>query len=197
MNWLRHLARTNPLPVALAAEGLLIPLAFGLAWLLGQSPWEDFHWPLGTLLLAIAFTAPLVALLALFTALGPGWFRALEDIVRPAVDALFRGQGRAVVILAALLAGVGEELLFRGVLQAWLAEGLGPWIGLGVASLVFGFMHAVSPAYFVVATVMGLYLGALYHFTGNLVLASLVHAIYDWIAIEFVLRRIDRDPDDG
>jgi membrane protease YdiL (CAAX protease family) len=63
--------------------------------------------------------------------------------------------------------------------------------------VVFGFMHAVSPAYFVVATVMGLYLGALYHFTGNLVLASLVHAIYDWIAIEMVLRRIDRDPDAG
>ncbi|MDZ7828938.1 MAG: type II CAAX endopeptidase family protein [Halofilum sp. (in: g-proteobacteria)] len=195
MNRLRRLARSNPLPVALVAEGLLIPLALGLAWLLGQSPWDDFHWPLGTLLLAIAFTAPLVALLGLFTALGPRWFRELENIVRPAVDALFRGQGRAAVILAALLAGFGEELLFRGVLQAWLADGLGPWLGLGLASVVFGFMHAVSPAYFVVATVMGLYLGALYHFTGNLVLASLVHAIYDWIAIEMVLRRIDRDPD--
>jgi len=195
MKRLRSLARSNPLPVALAAEGLLIPLALGLAWLLGQSPWDDFRWPLGTLLLAIAFTAPLIALLGLFTALGPRWFRELENIVRPAVDALFRGQGRAAVILAALLAGFGEELLFRGVLQAWLADGLGPWIGLGLASVVFGFMHAVSPAYFVVATVMGLYLGALYHFTGNLVLASLVHAIYDWIAIEMVLRRIDRDPE--
>jgi membrane protease YdiL (CAAX protease family) len=143
MNRLRRLARSNPLPVALAAEGLLIPLALGLAWLLGQSPWADFRWPPGTLLLAVAFPAPLIALLGLFTALGPGWFRELENIVRPAVEALFRGQGRAAVILAALLAGFGEELLFRGVLQAWMAEGLGPWIGLGLA--VIHASRAVSP----------------------------------------------------
>lgn len=188
---LRRMARDNPLPVVLFAEAMLIPLALGLALLLGQSPWDDFHWPPGTLLLAVAFTAPLLALLGLFTLLGPDWFRGLEQLVRPMVDALFRGRGRTPVILAALLAGFGEELLFRGVLQAWLADGLGAWIGLLLASVIFGFMHAVSRAYFVVATVMGLYLGALYHFTGSLLLASLVHALYDWVAIEMLLRRVD------
>lgn len=197
---LRRLARDNPLPVALFAEAMLIPLALALALLLGQAPWADFHWPPGTLLLVVAYTVPLVALLGLFSTLGPDWFRGLEQLVRPAVDVLFRGRGRTPVILAALLAGFGEELLFRGVLQAWLADGLGPWIGLLLASIVFGFLHAVSPAYFVVATVMGLYLGAVYQFTDNLVLASLVHALYDWVAIEVVLRRIkaagreDEDP---
>lgn len=194
---LRRLARTHPLPVALFAEGMLIPLALALAWLLGQTPWEDFHWPLGTLLLSVALTAPLVGLLALFTALGPRWFRELEGVVRPAVDALFRGRGRAPVIVAALLAGFGEELLFRGVLQAWLAGGLGPWIALAIASAIFGLLHAVSAAYFAVATVMGLYLGLIYQVSGNLLLASLVHALYDWFAIAYVLRRIDREPAEG
>lgn len=194
---LRRFARTRPLLAALLAEATLVPLAFGLAWLLELAPWADFHWPLGTLLLAVALTAPLIALLGLLTALGPEWFRELENLVRPAVDALFRGRGRGPVIVAALLAGFGEELLFRGVLQAWLADGLGPWIGLALASAIFGLLHAVSPAYFVVATIMGLYLGAIYHFSGNLLLASLVHALYDWLAIELVLRRIDREPADS
>lgn len=197
MSRLGRLAKSNPLPVALAAEALLIPLAFGLAWLLGQSPWADIRWPLGTLLLAVAFTAPLVALLALFMSLGPAWFRDLEQVVQPAVEVLFQGRGRVPVIVAALLAGFGEELLFRGVLQASLVDGVGPWFGLLLAAAIFGLVHAVSRAYFLVATVMGLYLGVLYHVTDHLVLASLVHALYDWVAIEMVLRRIDRDRGDG
>lgn len=190
---LRRFATTHPLATALVAESMLIPLALGLALLLGEAPWADLRWPLGTLLLAVALTAPLVGLLSLLIALGPPWFRTLEDLVAPAVDMLFQNRRRAGVIAAALLAGFGEELLFRGVLQSWIAGWAGPGLGLLLAAVIFGLMHAVSRAYFLVATVMGLYLGAIYHVSGNLMLASLVHALYDWVAIELVLYRIDRD----
>lgn len=185
---LRRIAAERPLIAALVAEALLIPLALGLALLLGEAPWTEFHWSPGTLVLAIAATVPLIAGLTLFGTYGPAWFRELESLVRPAVEMLFRGRGRGVVILAALLAGFGEELLFRGVLQAWLTEPVGAWPALVAAAVVFGLMHAVSRAYFVVATVMGLYLGALYLFSGSLLLVCLVHALYDWFAIEYVLR---------
>lgn len=185
---LRRIAAERPLFAALVAEALLIPLALGLALLLGQAPWAEFHWPLGTLVFAVVATVPLVAGLTLFGRHGPDWFRELESLVRPAVEMLFRGRGRAVVIFASLLAGFGEELLFRGVLQAWLSGPTGPWPALVIAAVVFGLVHAVSRAYFLVATAMGLYLGALYLFSGNLLLACLVHALYDWFAIEYVLR---------
>lgn len=190
---LRRIAAEQPLLAALVAEALLIPLALGLALLLGQTPWAEFPRPLGTLVIAVAATVPLAAGLALFGRYGPDWFRELESLVQPAVEMLFQGRGRAIVILASLLAGFGEELLFRGVLQAWLTGSMGPWPALGLAAVVFGLMHAVSRAYFVVATVMGLYLGLLYQLSGNLLLACLVHALYDWFAIEYVLREIARD----
>lgn len=185
---LRRIAAEQPLVAALVAEALLIPLALGLALLLGQAPWTEFAWSPGLLVLAIAATVPLIAGLALFGTYGPGWFRELESLVQPAVEMLFRGRGRGVVILASLLAGFGEELLFRGVLQAWLTEPVGAWSALVAAAVLFGLVHAVSRAYFVVATVMGLYLGVLYLVSGSLLLVCLVHALYDWFAIEYVLR---------
>lgn len=194
---LQRLAAAHPLPAALVAEGLLIPLALGLAVLLGETPWADFHWPLGTLMLSIIATAPLVGLLGLFTLLGPTWFRELEALVQPAVAAVFNGHGRVAVAVAALIAGFGEELLFRGVVQSSLAGWAGPWVALVLASVVFGLLHALSRAYFVLATIMGLYLGAIYQVTGNLMVASLVHAFYDWVALEMVLSRVDRDPEPG
>ncbi|MSP15568.1 MAG: CPBP family intramembrane metalloprotease [Myxococcales bacterium] len=40
--------------------------------------------------------------------------------------------------------GLGEEALFRGVLQAELAEHLGPWGGWATASLIFGALHTLA-----------------------------------------------------
>lgn len=71
--------------------------------------------------------------------------------------------------MLAVGAGVGEECLFRGLLQSGLISRLEGWgatsgalsqggataLGLGTASLVFGALHAVTPAYFTFATVAG------------------------------------------
>lgn len=48
----------------------------------------------------------------------------------------------AVVMIA--FVGFVEELLFRGVLQAALADRLGTWPGIVLASVIFGLMHAGS-----------------------------------------------------
>lgn len=44
----------------------------------------------------------------------------------------------------ALTAGLGEELLYRRLLQTRLEALIGPWTGLLAASLLFGLMHAFS-----------------------------------------------------
>lgn len=44
-------------------------------------------------------------------------------------------------VAAAVSAPLAEELLFRGILQTWLARRLGQPVGIGMASLAFGFAH--------------------------------------------------------
>jgi len=188
----RRLAAKHPLASALIVQALLIPLALLLARALGLRPWAEFGVSPVLGLLALAATVPPVAALFACRALDPGWFDAIEARLRPLLDSLFGGRGRWAIVLAAALAGLGEELLFRGVLQAGLAGLTGPWAAVVTVAVVFGALHALTRAYFVLATLMGAYLGALYALSGSLLLVTLVHALYDWVALEYLLGRLRR-----
>lgn len=177
------------LTVAVVFEAALVPLALALAVLLGVSPWSDLRPTAATLPLAVAATAALAAGLALLAAALPARFRAIEALLRPLLAMLFRGRGAGAVLLVSALAGLGEELLFRGVLQSWLVELGGVWPGVAIAAAIFGLAHYLSHVYFVLATAMGLYLGLLYQLTGDLLAAVLVHGLYDALAIGYLLRR--------
>ena len=99
------------------------------------------------------------------------------------------------VLAVSIAAGVGEEILFRGFLQESLEQALGPAGGIIVASIVFGLAHAISPAYAVIAAVMGLYLGCAWRVSGNLLVPITIHAAYDAAAIGYVLRSGSRGRD--
>ena len=177
----------HPLTAAVIFQGMVIPLALGLALIVGVTPWDDFHLTAEALLVAVLATAPLViGFWATANARSP-WFRDLGELVRPTLTALFRDRSEGAVVLVCLLAGLGEELLFRGFLQAWLSQLISPWIGVALAAVAFGLLHFLSFTYFVVATALGLYLGVLYELTGNLLIVCLVHALYDWVAIRYLL----------
>ncbi len=68
-------------------------------------------------------------------------------------------------------AGIGEELLFRGVIQVKL--------GIVVASIIFGLMHFITPAYCVIATIMGVYLGFMFKHYDSLLVPIQLHFVYD------------------
>lgn len=89
----------------------------------------------------------------------------------------------AELFFVALLAGLGEEFLFRGVLQASLAPRLGTAGALVAASLLFGLCHPLTPLYFVLASLIGAYLGGLWLLTGSLVAPIVCHAAYDFAAL--------------
>jgi len=91
--------------------------------------------------------------------------------------------------LVALAAGLGEELLFRGALQSLAELWMSPLVALAMVSLLFGLAHALSATYFVLATVVGAYLGWLALATGSLVPPILAHALYDLLALGVLLRR--------
>ena len=73
----------------------------------------------------------------------------------------------ADLALISLLAGLGEELLFRGLIQDGLVGWLGPWPALVLTSVLFGLMHPITPGYAVLATLAGAYLGWVYLATGE------------------------------
>ena len=55
-------------------------------------------------------------------------------------------------LAGALVAGVLEETLIRGVLFRILEESLGSWIALALSAIIFGLLHAFNPGATVVST---------------------------------------------
>ena len=87
-----------------------------------------------------------------------------------------------------LLIGPGEELLFRGVVQGRLREVLGSAAAILVASVVFAMLHwfalsGGSPSGNLVAAGLligpAVVLGTAYEYTGNIVVPSLIHGLYN------------------
>lgn len=102
------------------------------------------------------------------------------------------------LLLLAALAGLGEELMFRGVLEPWIGR-IHPLAGLIAANVIFGLLHALTPTYAVLATLFGFYLSWLAADPGdaNLLRPILTHAVYDYIAFLLVVREYRRRPPDG
>jgi hypothetical protein len=78
-----------------------------------------------------------------------------------------------------------EEFLFRGILQNLFSRTLkSQWVGLAVASVVFGLshiLHAPFPnwKYVILATIAGVFYGHAWMKTGSLLPGALVHALVD------------------
>lgn len=111
------------------------------------------------------------------------WQGQMEKLHRFACDYSW-----PVLISLSALAGVGEELLFRGALQGWLVWQLNDGVAIAAAAVLFGLVHYLSFAYFVIATALGLVLGTVYWLTGSLLLVMVWHGVYDMIAL-YSLRR--------
>ncbi|HLA41951.1 MAG TPA: CPBP family intramembrane glutamic endopeptidase [Aggregatilineales bacterium] len=83
-----------------------------------------------------------------------------------------------------LLAGIPEEILFRGAVQ--------PILGIIITSILFGVLHAISRTYAVYATTAGFYLGMLAMWRGDIWAATAAHFAYDagiFLLMGFLARR--------
>jgi membrane protease YdiL (CAAX protease family) len=112
----------------------------------------------------------------------------LVALAQEKLGPLFRGATTSELALLSILAGVAEEALFRGVIQTALAGPLPPWPAAVVAGLLFGVVHWVSAGYAAVASVAGIYLGALFLLTGDLLVPIVAHALYDFAALSILIR---------
>jgi membrane protease YdiL (CAAX protease family) len=98
---------------------------------------------------------------------------------------------RALYAVVAVIAGVAEEAAYRGVLLSILGYALGnPWLAVFIAALAFAAGHALQGwKSMVVIFVMACSMHALVWYTGTLVIAMAVHALYD-VLVPTLRRRI-------
>jgi membrane protease YdiL (CAAX protease family) len=80
---------------------------------------------------------------------------------------------------AALLAPLGEELLFRGALLPRLCQHERPWVAIVLSSLTFGAMHVQHGAAVLGPLVLGLVFGWARARTGSLVPSVLLHVSFN------------------
>lgn len=169
-------------------------LALALAaWLLGLvgglTPWSAVRIDAGAFVIGVVGTVPPLAGMALLTRLNWAPIRRLLREVEQTIAPLFRGCSLIDFALIAVAAGFAEELFFRGAVQGLAVRWAGLPLGLAIASALFGLAHLITPTYAVIAAAIGLYLGALYAATGNLLVPIVIHALYDFLALAYWIRR--------
>ncbi|MBN2475034.1 MAG: CPBP family intramembrane metalloprotease [Pirellulales bacterium] len=172
-------------------EGGIAVVAVGVGWLLGRDPLETFRWTAADAGWGILATVPpLVGLwLCLKCPLRPiaELIRMVDRVLLP----LFRRCRWTELAVICLLAGLGEEMLFRGIVQRVVAEWIGGqpgvWLGLAAAAVLFGLAHRLTSTYAVLAGIIGLYLGWIWLISGNLLVPIAVHSLYDFIALTYLL----------
>lgn len=115
--------------------------------------------------------------------------RRLVQMVENQLGPLLVSRGVIHLALLAAFAGAAEEVVFRGVLQVWLARSMPDGVALLLAAALFGVAHSLTRAYALLAALGGVYLGVLFWFTGNLFIPIMAHAAYDLIALSVLVRR--------
>jgi uncharacterized protein len=171
-----------------AAEGGLVLAALALGAWVGAPPFAALEWTWRGLAQGVAATAPLL--------LGLRWclrtrFPPVVRLVRLAeerIAPLFADTGTAELAIVAALAGLGEEALFRGVVQSVLAVHLPVGAAIALAAALFGVAHWLTPAYAALAAIVGGYLGWLFTASGNLLVPIVAHGLYDLVALAVLVR---------
>jgi uncharacterized protein len=182
--------RNSGFRLAMLIEGALALLALLLGWALRVPLGDQFGRTFrelgqGTLLGVLA----MLPLLAIFWWLiHATWAaaRRLREQVEQLILELFPQASIPQMIAVAFAAGIGEELLFRGVIQSLVARWTTPLLGITVASLIFGMFHAMSPLYFFIATAVGAYFGWIVLIGQDLVPAIVAHVLYDCVALVYL-----------
>jgi membrane protease YdiL (CAAX protease family) len=169
-------------------EFALLLLAMILAWFLAMPLWSTWRWDWIDLARGLGGTIPMLLMFAwLMRAPAPALRRIREFIERALCPAL-RDWNAAQLLAISVLAGLAEEALFRALVQGAIAEAWGPAPALVLASVLFGICHWITPAYALIAGLMGCYLGGLWWWSGNLLAPVVAHAVYDFVALIWVLR---------
>ena len=171
-------------------EASLILVAVLLGWIAGINPFATIVFSETALAYGVLGTVPLFLM---FLSLEQIQGKSVGDIRKLLLNTLGPGLHRyhwTDLLILAAIAGVSEELLFRGVIQPWIERSWGMAAGLIVSNIVFGLVHAVTPLYALLAALVGIYLGLSLDYGGdrNLLTPIIIHGGYDFLAFVALMR---------
>lgn len=180
----------------------MLGAAFLVGRLLGVDVVATLRFTVEAMLLGAAATVPAAALLWLLDRCPLAAFDDLRRLARGKLAPLVAPLTMPQLVVLVISVGFAEEILFRGLIQGGLeqyfatrlsADGAA-WLALVLAGIVFGLCHAITPVYALFAMVMGLYLGGLWAFMPprNLLVPIVTHALYDFVAIVYLVHSRDR-----
>lgn len=181
-------SRKHILISAILFEGGLGLLAWMLGTLIPRPPLEQIRFAARDAGLALVASLPLMAGLIVVSRYPVGLLRELKLLVREQLVPLFQNCTLVDLAVVSMLAGIGEELFFRGLVQEAITQRFGPFLGIASASVLFGLAHPITRTYAVLAGLIGLYLGLLMLWSDNLLVPIMVHACYDFFALVYLLR---------
>jgi membrane protease YdiL (CAAX protease family) len=170
-------------------EGGLLFVALGLAWLFGIDVVRSLHFNGFAAGLGLVAALPPFAVMMAAERLKLTPFVRIMKLVQETLGPWLAACRWYDLILLALLAGLSEEVLFRGVAQP-LFERL-PWsvawrwtAAVVLSNVIFGLLHLITPTYAVLAGAMGVYFALLLDATGsrNLLPPIVAHGFYDYLA---------------
>lgn len=179
---------------ACAFEGSLALIAMLLNWLTDGNLFVNLHFSESALALGLLATLPLVAVLFIMQELP---FRAIQNIryfLMTSLGPLLKNCHWTDLFILSCVAGISEELLFRGFLQPWLENSFATFTALLISNIIFALVHAITPLYAILALLTGIYLGMAmdYQPERNLLIPVVIHAIYDFVAFVVILRNYRR-----
>jgi uncharacterized protein len=178
-------------------EGSLVAVAIALGWLLDSPPSKTFSFNLLDALWGIAAVLPPLTLF--WACLHVPWkpLKHITQIINEIFVPLFRECRPMELAIISALAGLGEEMLFRGVVQAYVDQKIGaphgPWLALTISAALFGLLHFVTPTYALLTGLIGLYLGWIWWATGNLLVPVVAHGVYDFLVLWYFVREKKRN----
>ncbi len=169
-------------------EGAVLAAAFVGGWFTGTNPVAKLEWNLRDFGLGVAATIPMLILLAICFLSPSKGLQQIREFVRDAIGPYLIECRWFEVAMLALLAGICEEVFFRGFLYLWLRD-WNPVLAVMLTNLLFGAAHAITPFYAMLAAFLGLYLTALLAADGtpNLLIPITAHSLYDFIAFYVVI----------
>jgi len=188
VTWLAAAVIAGPrgiwLGIWLAVGAASVMLGAAASFLDGASVARQLR-PTGRLLLTGAVAA--AAMLAATYALQPALARAAPAVAHETalLYAAFRGPSPVFAALALGPVVLGEELVWRGVVQAAFTRRFGPVAGVGLAAVTFALAHGPIGSFYLVmvALACGAAWGALRAITGSLVPSLVAHLVWDAVVL--------------
>jgi membrane protease YdiL (CAAX protease family) len=182
--------RQSVVLLAVLVEGGLLVAATVLGWMIDQPPLRFFDWTLRGVFWGILAAVPLVVLFFVFQRWPIGPLQRIQRFSEEVIRPLLAPCSWIDLLGISALAGLGEETLFRGVLQEAATRWLGSvWIGVLIVSILFGLVHSITFTYVVLASLMGAYLGCVWLYAEhNLLVIVITHTLYDFVVLLWLLR---------